>query len=97
LEEFIGLCPKVIVFRNGTIFDIFENDRINADTLLEGMFGQTAGVGETTISNKSNLHSSPIENKSSNNKIDLTKNIKVVNFDRESIDKNKTKIKIKTF
>ena len=26
LEEFIGLCPKVIVFRNGTVFDIFEND-----------------------------------------------------------------------
>jgi len=97
LEEFIGLCPKVIVFRNGTIFDIFENDRINADTLLEGMFGQTAGVGETTISNKSNLHSSAIENKSNNNKIDLTKNIKVVNFDKENIDKNKTKIKIKTF
>ena len=57
LEEFIGLCPKVIVFRNGTIFDIFENDKINADTLLEGMFGQTAGVGETTISSKSNLSS----------------------------------------
>ena len=35
LEEFIGLCPKVIVFRNGTVFDIFENEKINADTLLE--------------------------------------------------------------
>ena len=89
LEEFIGLCPKVIVFRNGTIFDIFENDRINADTLLEGMFGQTAGVGETTISNKLNLPSSPIQNKSiNNNEIKLTKNIKVVNFDKENIDKD---------
>ena len=97
LEEFIGLCPKVIVFRNGTIFDIFENDRINADTLLEGMFGQTAGVGETTISNKSNLPSSTVQNESINNKINLTKNIKVVNFDTENIDENKTKIKIKTF
>ena len=74
LEEFIGLCPKVIVFRNGTIFDIFENDRINADTLLEGMFGQTAGVGETTVSNKSNLSTSPIQNKSfDDNKIKVNK------------------------
>jgi ribose transport system ATP-binding protein len=98
LEEFIGLCPKVIVFRNGTVFDIFENDRINADTLLEGMFGQTAGVGQTTISNKPNLPSSPIQNKSiNNNEIKLTKNIKVVNFDKENIDKDKPKIKIKTF
>ena len=98
LEEFIGLCPKVIVFRNGTVFDIFENDRINADTLLEGMFGQTAGVGETTISNKPNLPSSPIQNKSiNNNEIKLTTNIKVVNFDKENIDKDKPKIKIKTF
>ena len=54
LEEFIGLCPKVIVFRNGTVFDIFENEKINADTLLEGMFGQTAGIGETKISSLKN-------------------------------------------
>ena len=54
LEEFIGLCPKVMVFRNGTVFDIFENEKINADTLLEGMFGQTAGISETVITSKSN-------------------------------------------
>ena len=98
LEEFIGLCPKVIVFRNGTIFDIFEKDKINADTLLEGMFGQTAGVGETTISSKSNLSSSPIKNKIENNKKSEEKKIvKVVNFDEENIKKNSNKIKIKTF
>ena len=62
------------------------------------MFGQTSGVGETTISNKPNLLSSPIQNKSTNNnEIKLTKNIKVVNFDKENIDKDKPKIKIKTF
>lgn len=98
LEEFIGLCPKVIVFRNGTIFDIFENDKINADTLLEGMFGQTAGVGETTISSKSNLSSLSIQNKSENNKKSEQKKIvKVVNFEEESMSKNNNKIKIKTF
>ena len=54
LEEFIGLCPKVVVFRHGTIFDIFENEKVNADTLLEGMFGQTAGIGSTSISSSTN-------------------------------------------
>ena len=98
LEEFIGLCPKVIVFRNGTIFDIFEKDKINADTLLEGMFGQTAGVGETTISSKSNLLSSPIKNKIENSKKSEEKKIvKVVNFNEENISKNNNKIKIRTF
>jgi ribose transport system ATP-binding protein len=98
LEEFIGLCPKVIVFRNGTIFDIFENEKINADTLLEGMFGQTAGVGETTISTKSNLSSLSAQNKvDNNNKSEERKIIKVVNFEEESVSKNNNKIKIKTF
>ena len=98
LEEFIGLCPKVIVFRNGTIFDIFENDKINADTLLEGMFGQTAGVGETTISSKSNLSSLSIQNKAeTNKKSEQKKIVKVVNFEEESMSKNNNKIKIKTF
>ena len=98
LEEFIGLCPKVIVFRNGTIFDIFENDRINADTLLEGMFGQTAGVGETTISNKLELSKSPTKSKIvKSDKIEVKQNIKIVNFDKENIDKNQNKIKIKRF
>jgi len=98
LEEFIGLCPKVMVFRNGTIFDIFENDKINADTLLEGMFGQTAGIGQTTISNKSDLSSSPIQNKSiDTNKVKEKKIIKIENFAKENTNNNKTKIKIKTF
>ena len=97
LEEFIGLCPKVIVFRNGTIFDIFEKDKISADTLLEGMFGQTAGVGETTISAKSNV-STIIKDKVKNDAKPKERNIvKVVNFDDESNSKNNNKIKVKTF
>ena len=97
LEEFIGLCPKVMVFRNGTIFDIFENEKINADTLLEGMFGQTAGVGETTISSRSNV-STKIKDKVENNTKSKERNIvKVVNFDDESNSKNNNKIKVKTF
>ena len=98
LEEFIGLCPKVMVFRNGTVFDIFENEKVNADTLLEGMFGQTAGIGETTISSKSNSPSAPVPKiPVKNNKISEKKIIKVVNFDKENKNENKTKIKVKTF
>ena len=96
LEEFIGLCPKVIVFRNGTVFDIFENEKINADTLLEGMFGQTAGISETFLSSKSDLNTNTIQNKQiTNENIEQKKIVKIVDFEKEN--KNKTKIKIKTF
>ena len=62
------------------------------------MFGQTAGVGETTISNKLELSKSPTQNKIIiNDKIEIKKNIKVIKFDKENIENNKTKIKIKTF
>ena len=98
LEEFIGLCPKVIVFRNGTVFDIFENEKVNADTLLEGMFGQTAGIGETFISSKANIQSTE-PSKTINNKIKTNeKIIKVVDFDKQNNSENKdNKIKIKRF
>ena len=104
LEEFIGLCPKVIVFRNGSIFDIFENEKVNADTLLQGMFGQTAGIGSTSISKSNNMNVSKktddtdtyVRNLDTSNK----KIIKIVDFEKEkkSEDKNlDKKIKIKTF
>ena len=98
LEEFIGLCPKVIVFRNGTVFDIFENEKINADTLLEGMFGQTAGIGETKISS---LKNTDINNKqvkfSENKNVAENKIIKVIDFEKVNNNDNSKKIKIKTF
>ena len=98
LEEFIGLCPKVMVFRNGTVFDIFENEKINADTLLEGMFGQTAGISETFLSSKSVLNTNNIQNKAiTNENIEQKKIVKIVDFEKENKNENKTKIKIKTF
>jgi ribose transport system ATP-binding protein len=45
LEEFIGLCSRVIVFRHGSIFDSFSVDEIDPDRILEAMFGQTEGKG----------------------------------------------------
>ena len=102
LEEFIGLCPKVIVFRHGTIFDIFENEKVNADTLLEGMFGQTAGIG-TTISKASNtniLERIKDTDTYSQNLDSSKKTIKIVDFDKEKKsgeNNSEKKIKIKTF
>ncbi len=45
LEEFIGLCSRVIVFRHGSIFDSFSEDEIDPVRILEAMFGQTEGKG----------------------------------------------------
>jgi ribose transport system ATP-binding protein len=104
LEEFIGLCPKVIVFRNGTIFDIFENEKVNANTLLEGMFGQTAGIGSTSISKSSNTNISGKVNDTNTNLRSADaqdkKIIKIIDFDKEKKSKGNNsdkKIKVKTF
>jgi len=104
LEEFIGLCPKVIVFRHGTIFDIFENEKVKADTLLEGMFGQTAGIGSTSLSSPTSSIGSkkiPDTNISKKNSTSVDKKIiKVVDFDKQkksNEDNSNKKIKIKTF
>ena len=43
LEEFIGLCSRVVVFRHGGIFDSFSEEEIDPDRILESMFGQTHG------------------------------------------------------
>jgi len=104
LEEFIGLCPKVVVFRHGTIFDIFENEKVNADTLLEGMFGQTAGIGSTSIgrSSNTNISEKATDNDTYVKNLDtpIKKIIKVVDFDEEKKSEennSEKKIKIKTF
>jgi len=104
LEEFIGLCPKVIVFRHGSIFDIFENEKVNADTLLEGMFGQTQGIGSTSISKSNNTSISEKVNDTNTNlsNVDASdkKIIKIVDFDKEKKLREEgiqKKIKVKYF
>jgi ribose transport system ATP-binding protein len=44
LEEFIGFCSRVVVFRAGVIFAVFEAAAINPAIILEAMFGQTTGM-----------------------------------------------------
>jgi len=104
LEEFIGLCPKVIVFRHGSVFDIFENEKVNADTLLQGMFGQTQGIGSTSMSKSNNTSISEKLNDTNTNlrNVDTLgkKIIKIVDFDKEKKMREENmqkKIKVKSF
>ncbi|MFZ4478542.1 MAG: sugar ABC transporter ATP-binding protein [Rhodoferax sp.] len=41
IEEFVGFCSRVLVFRNGSIFDEFTGSDIHPTPILEAMFGQT--------------------------------------------------------
>lgn len=41
IEEFVGFCSRVVVFRNGSIFDEFKGSEIHPTAILESMFGQT--------------------------------------------------------
>lgn len=40
IEEFVGLCSRVVVFRNGGIFDEFTGPWIHPANILPSMFGQ---------------------------------------------------------
>ena len=40
LEEFIGFCSRVLVFRNASVFDEFVDQDIEPVGILESMFGQ---------------------------------------------------------
>lgn len=41
IEEFVGFCSRVLVFRNGSVFDQFTGADIHPKPILEAMFGQT--------------------------------------------------------
>ncbi|MFT5113612.1 MAG: ribose transport system ATP-binding protein [Parasphingorhabdus sp.] len=43
LEEFIGFCSRVLVFRNGSVFTSFVDDEVEPVGILEGMFGRLSG------------------------------------------------------
>ncbi len=42
IEEFVGFCSRVIVFRHGSIFEEFSASSIDPTLILEAMFGQSA-------------------------------------------------------
>ena len=41
IEEFVGLCDRVLVFRNGSVFAEFSGRDIEPDAILHAMFGQS--------------------------------------------------------
>ena len=43
LEEFIGFCSRVLVFRNGSIFEEFVDEKVSGVAILESMFGRYQG------------------------------------------------------
>ncbi len=49
LEEFIGLCSRVAVFRSGSIFDTLTNADVDPRLILAAMFGQTRGSNSAAI------------------------------------------------
>ena len=104
LEEFIGLCSKVLVFRHGGVFDIFENEKVEPVGLLEGMFGQSKGVDSPSIQKSRNIGDIELKDNPATFKGNLKPNskriIKIVDFDKEKKlkEENKNnKIKIKSF
>jgi ribose transport system ATP-binding protein len=42
IEELVGFCSRVLVFRNGGLFEELAGDAIAPDRILAAMFGQTA-------------------------------------------------------
>ncbi|MBX6323065.1 MAG: ATP-binding cassette domain-containing protein [Rhodospirillaceae bacterium] len=44
IEEFVGFCMRVLVFRHGSVFAEFTGAEIDPDRILEAMFGQAAAA-----------------------------------------------------
>ena len=98
LEEFIGLCHRVLVFRDGSIFETFEKEDINPNTILEGMFGHTQKKSNNNLSTGQNSDHKANNNPIIQNKIikpTVPTNVKVVDFTDKP--KSNEKIKVKYF
>ena len=97
LEEFIGLCHRVLVFRDGSIFETFEKDDIKPNTILEGMFGHTkknTNGSSTSVSNDTKVSkSNNPQNSHIVQKVSKPSNVQVVDFSKKSDQKDKIKIK----
>ena len=97
LEEFIGLCHRVLVFRDGSIFETFEKEDIDPNIILEGMFGHTkkkslSSQNVTTKNSQGNDVDKVIAAKV-NQAPSKPTNIKVVDFKKKLNQTDKIKIK----
>ena len=97
LEEFIGLCHRVHVFRDGQIFETFEGDEIIANDLLEGMFGHSKKNKLESNNSNQSINSLKSLDSIKDARINRPKpnNIQVVDFKNK--DDSKEKVKIKYF
>lgn len=98
LEEFIGLCHRVLVFRDGGIFETFEKEDINPNVILEGMFGHRKNTNNTSSNSNSDTHINEKETSTHNLikiKVEPAKpsHIQVVDFENKTDFKDKIKIK----
>ena len=98
LEEFIGLCHRVLVFRDGGIFETFEKEDINPNVILEGMFGHRKNTNNTSINSNSDTPTNEKETSTHNLikiKVEPPKpsHIPVVDFENKTDSKDKIKIK----
>jgi len=98
LEEFIGLCHRVLVFRDGGIFETFEKEDINPNVILEGMFGHRKNTNNTSSNSNSDTHINKKETSTHNLikiKVEPAKpsHIQIVDFENKTDSKDKIKIK----
>ena len=98
LEEFIGLCHRVLVFRDGGIFETFEKEDINPNVILEGMFGHRKNTSNTSVNSNSDTPTNEKETSTHNLikiKVEPPKpsHIQVVDFENKTDSKDKIKIK----
>jgi ribose transport system ATP-binding protein len=90
LEEFIGLCSRVIVFRHGSIFDTISANEVQPARILEAMFGQTNGQGvrsKQDLTRKDRLRSKVVSLDGEKDRLQAkirVGRVKVVDFDREN-------------
>jgi ribose transport system ATP-binding protein len=71
IEEFVGFCTRLLVFRHGSVFDEFTANAIDPDRILEAMFGQTRSGSQTAGASTSRR---------------AVDRMKIVEFDKEAAD-----------
>ncbi len=94
IEEFVGFASRVIVFRNGSIFDQFTGSEIEPARILEAMFGH----GKSAHQSQGTQHSKgaarmkivDFDKEDENARVaESVKHIKIVDFDRDDAPANR--------
>lgn len=88
IEEFVGFASRVIVFRNGSIFDQFTGSEIEPARILEAMFGHGKGAHQSQGSQHgkgaAKMKIVDFDKEDENARVaESVKHIKIVDFDRD--------------